>query len=90
MMRNDDTFDHGYAEYLGTRTLVQCPVCRSADLDSLKLDNVPFGEMASTALAARRTGHPARAIGLVIGWAGIETINHLPPHWKCQNCDEVF
>lgn len=89
-MQNDDTFDHGYAEYLGTLALVQCPVCRSADLHSHKLDNVPFDQMASNMLAARRTGHPAQAIGLMIEWAGIEALNHFRPDWKCRTCGEEF
>lgn len=70
--------------------MIQCPVCRSADLASNKFENVAFDEMAGGALAARRTGHPAHAFSLLLVWGGVELVNRMRADWKCLHCGQVF
>lgn len=70
--------------------MIQCPSCRSADLQSNKFDNVTFDDMAGGALAARRTGHPAHALSLLLVWSGVELANRMRADWKCQHCGHVF
>ena len=70
--------------------MVQCPVCRSAELRSHKLENVPFDEVAAGAVAARRSGRPGYGLSLLLVWAAVEVANRLRPDWKCLMCDQVF
>lgn len=71
--------------------MIQCPNCQSADLQSNKFDHlVSFHDVAGGALAARRTGHPAHALSLLLVWGGVELANRMRADWKCHNCGHVF
>lgn len=70
--------------------MIQCPACRSADLQSNKFENIPFDHAAGGALAARQAGRPAHALSMLMVWAGVELANRIRSDWKCQQCGHVF
>lgn len=74
----------------GSHRLVQCPVCRSAELRYRRFENASFDQAASTALTARQAGRPAHAVSLMLVWIGVEAINQLRAEWECLTCGKVF
>ena len=67
-----------------------CPRCRSTDCQSIRLDNIPFDQVAGGALAARQAGQPAHAISALLVWGGIELLNYLRHCWRCRYCGYRF
>lgn len=86
------TAEGGTASFTEARTadMIQCPVCRAADIQSNRFENVPFDEVAGGALAARRSGRPAHAISLLLVWAAVEGANYMRAGWRCLRCGHHF
>jgi hypothetical protein len=89
MFRSDVHTDCAHGHEWSHR-LVQCPVCRSAELKPRRFENASFDQAASAALTARQAGRPAHAVSLMLVWIGVEAINRLRAEWECLTCGKLF